>query len=72
MNSNTHTRPRWLGYAEAAEYLGCTDRQVKRWVAQKRIAHTKLGLQVLFSQEHLDEFIEANTVRPVRPEAVTR
>lgn len=66
MNSKTHTRPRWMGYAEAAEYLGCTERQVKRWVAQDRIVFTKLGLQVLFLPEYLDEFIEANTVRPTR------
>lgn len=67
---NPIPRRRWLDYAAAADYLGCTERQVKRWVAQKRIAHTKLGLQVLFSPEHLDEFIEANTVHAVRREAV--
>lgn len=55
---------RWLGYAEAAGYLGCSERQLKRWVGQGRVPHTRLGLRVLFTREYLDAFIEAQTRGP--------
>jgi excisionase family DNA binding protein len=56
--------PRWYGYKEAAEYLGCTVRQCHRWVAQRRMPHTKLGLKVQFTQAQLDDFLAANTFGP--------
>lgn len=71
---DTKTAPRrrreWYRKPDAAAYLGSTERQVSRWVAQRRIGHTKLGNEVLFSKEQLDAFIEANTVHAVRREAV--
>jgi excisionase family DNA binding protein len=63
--SATSTPERWLGYEDAAVYLGCTQRQLKRWVSQKRITHTRLGQQTQFSREALDEFIAVNTFAPV-------
>lgn len=61
--SKTNTPPRhvWLRYPEAAEYLGCTTRQLQRWIVQRRIDHTRLGNATLFSPEQLDAFVAANT-----------
>lgn len=61
--STTKTSPRhvWLGYDEAATYLGCTRRQLSRWVQMRRIDHTRLGNATLFTPEMLDAFVAANT-----------
>ncbi len=56
----------WLNYEQAAEYLGCTSRQIRRFVASGEIAHVKIGLHVRFSQEHLDDYLAANTYTPRR------
>lgn len=60
--SQQTTPPRYRRYAEAAVYLGCTERQLRRWVSQKRVAHTKLGLTVQFSEEQLDAFVASRTI----------
>jgi len=65
MPKTTPIPGRWLGYEEAALYLGCSPRQLKRWVAQKRITHTRLGQHTQFSREALEEFVATNTFAPV-------
>jgi excisionase family DNA binding protein len=56
--------PRRVRYAEAAAYLGLTDRQIRRAVVTGQIAHSKLGLYVEFTQAQLDEFLAAHTYTP--------
>ena len=55
---------RWLNYSEAADFLGVSTRQVHRWVEQRRIPHTKMGLRVQFTTAQLDEFLAACTFTP--------
>ena len=59
--------PEWAGgYKEAATYLDATTRQVRRWVSERKLAHTKLGGgRVQFTKQQLDEFIERSTVDAV-------
>jgi len=65
-SKSTKTTPtRWLRYDDAADYLGCTKRQLQRWVQQRRVPCTRMGNETLFSPQQLDEFIEACTFRPV-------
>jgi len=54
----------WLRYPDAATYLGISERQARRLVADKKIGHTKLGLHTLFSPEQLDAYIESRTFTP--------
>ncbi len=56
----------WFNYEQAAAYIGCTSRQIRRFVASGKIAHVKIGLNVRFSQEQLDEWLTANTYTPRR------
>lgn len=63
----TKTEPgkgyRWVGgYREGAAYLGCSERQLRRWVQAGRVEHTRLGLRVLFTREQLDRFVTSRTV----------
>lgn len=62
----TASARQWLNYEQAAEYIGCTSRQIRRFVASGEIAHVKIGLHVRFSQEHLDDYIAAATYTPPR------
>ncbi|MFI1950962.1 helix-turn-helix domain-containing protein [Streptomyces xinghaiensis] len=61
---NPEPEQRWLFIPEAAAYLGASERQVRRWLAQKRIPHTRLGNRVQFTHEQLDAFIAAHTFHP--------
>lgn len=62
----TKTEPeqgyRWVGgYRHGAAYLGCSERQLRRWVQQGRVEHTRMGLAVLFTREQLDAFVARST-----------
>jgi excisionase family DNA binding protein len=63
MSSESSPPPRhWFRYAEAAEYCGITERQMRRAVQAGKVAYTRPGLAVLFTREQLDEFIERSTI----------
>ncbi|MDH6237897.1 helix-turn-helix domain-containing protein [Cryobacterium sp. CG_9.6] len=56
---------RWLDTAEAAQYLGLSERQVVRARQSGRLGYTRLGgLHARYTQEQLDTYIEACTVTP--------
>jgi excisionase family DNA binding protein len=51
----------WLTPAQAAEYLGVTERQTRRWAQAGKLPHTKMGLRLQFSREQLDAFVAASS-----------
>lgn len=55
-----------MNYGEAAEYLGTTERHVKRLREYEEIEFVKVGRLVRFRPEAIDAYIEANTVHPAR------
>lgn len=63
MARTTATRE-WFTYKTAAEYLGASERQVRRWNQQKKIEHVRMGNRTLFTREALDEFIRRSTFVP--------
>ncbi|HYH52629.1 MAG TPA: helix-turn-helix domain-containing protein [Solirubrobacterales bacterium] len=50
--------------AEAAEYLGMTERWMKDQLQYGTIPRTKLGRLNRFRKSHLDKWIEENTTMP--------
>ncbi len=56
----------WFDYDHGAAYIGCTPRQIRRFVADGQIAYVKIGLNVRFSQEQLDAYLAAATYTPPR------
>lgn len=58
-----------LDLAEAAQYLGVTERWMTRVMAERRLPTVKLGRRVKISKASLDGFIEAST-RPANGSAV--
>lgn len=51
--------PAWLAQAEAAEYLGITDRTLRRWVASGQLPAYRLGVRLLrFKQSDLDALLQ--------------
>ncbi len=49
----------WLNPREAADYLGVSERQVRRWTQQGALPVTKMGLHLRYSPERLDAYVDA-------------
>ncbi len=63
----TMTRGEFVDINRAAELLGVNVRFMRRLVAERRIAHHKVGRCLRFSTADIEAFVEAG-----RREAVTR
>lgn len=46
---------------EAAQRLGISVITIDRELARKKISHFRVGRRVLFTEEHLDQYIQKNT-----------
>lgn len=57
---------------EAAEFLRMSARQVRRLVAERRIAFRQMGRCVRFAHEDLNDYIEASRVVPITASGVWR
>lgn len=51
-----------LRVAEAAELLSVSRSEVYKLVSERRLSSVRVGSRVLFTPEHLTEFIEQSTV----------
>jgi excisionase family DNA binding protein len=49
---------------EAAERLGTSTRFIRRLIAERRIAYTKLGRHVRLATRDLDAFVASGRVEP--------
>lgn len=58
-----------LTVEEAAERLGTSPRFIRRLIAERRIAFTKLGRHVRIDTVDIDAFIAAGRVEPQQPSA---
>ena len=55
---------RLLTVEEAAERLGTSARFVRRLIAERRIAYTKLGRHVRIAARDLDAYVASGRVEP--------
>jgi excisionase family DNA binding protein len=55
---------RLLTVEEAAERLGTSARFIRRLIAERRIAYTKLGRHVRIATRDLDTFVASGRVEP--------
>jgi excisionase family DNA binding protein len=55
---------RLLTVEEAAERLGTSARFIRRLIAERRIAYTKLGRHVRIAARDLDAFVASGRVDP--------
>jgi excisionase family DNA binding protein len=55
---------RLLTVNEAAERLGTSARFIRRLIAERRIAYTKLGRHVRIAVRDLDAFVASGRVEP--------
>jgi len=56
-----------LDVPQAAQRLGTSPRFIRRLIAERRIAYTKLGKHIRIADVDLDAFVAAGRVEP-RPE----
>ena len=54
----------WLSTAEAAKYLGITQRTLYRFIDQGEIAAFRFGRVIRLKQDDVDQFIEARRIQP--------
>lgn len=67
---DTHTSStKYLGVPQAAEYLGTTERFIRRLVADRRVVFYKVGRHIRFNIADLEAFVQAGRVEPA---SVTR
>ncbi|MEV0090204.1 excisionase family DNA-binding protein [Streptomyces sp. NPDC050738] len=57
---------RYLSVTEVAVVLGTTVRFPRRLIEERRIPYVKCGRHVRIAESALREYIDANTVDPVR------
>ena len=55
---------RLLTVEEAAERLGTSTRFIRRLIAERRIAYTKLGRHVRIAARDLDAYVASGRVEP--------
>lgn len=46
--------------------LCLSERQLRRWVEQRKVDHLKIGHRVFFTDEHLRSLVDSLTVKAVR------
>jgi excisionase family DNA binding protein len=55
--------------AEACDFLRVSRPTLSRLVQSKKIGHFRVGVKLLFSREHLDQFLAQSEVKAVQEEA---
>lgn len=55
-----------LNRAQAAEYLGVSERHIQRLWEERRLAAVKVGRFVRWRREDLDAFIESSRIEALR------
>ena len=58
--------PGLLDAAEAARYLGVSERTVRTLTSERRIQFCRVGRLVRFTPEHLEAYVAERTVEVVR------
>ncbi|MBK5231355.1 MAG: helix-turn-helix domain-containing protein [Thermoleophilia bacterium] len=64
MNRIKNNPDPYFNVAEAAAYLGQTERWIRRSVEERRFRLTKLGGKLAFRRSWLDEYAESNVIEP--------
>jgi excisionase family DNA binding protein len=63
-NASVQVDDPFYGVEKAADYLGQTERWVRRQVEEGKIRYSKMGNTLRFRKSWLDEYIEETTVMP--------
>ena len=62
--------PPFLSIVETAEYLGTSERFIRRLIAERRIGFVKLGRPIRIPMSTIEEFVQGGTVQPRNRRAV--
>lgn len=65
MNTPTENPDPLLSVDQAAAYIGCGARMVRRLVAERRVPFVKVGRHVRFRVSALEAFLDAGRVEEV-------
>jgi excisionase family DNA binding protein len=62
----------WLSIADAAAYLGVSERTIERAIARRRLASSTVGSRRLLHRDDLDAYVRAATGEDVAPTTPSR
>jgi excisionase family DNA binding protein len=62
----------WLSIADAAVYLGVSERTIERAIARGRLRSSTIGSRRLLHRDDLDAFVRATTGEEVAPTTPSR
>ena len=54
--------PAMVGIGEAARMLGISKFTLRRWTAQRRVPHARLGRRIVFDRQALARFVSTHSV----------
>ena len=63
-------QPPFLSIVETAEYLGTTERFIRRLIAERRIGFVRLGRPIRIPMSAIEEFVTGGTVQPRNRRAI--
>ncbi|MDD7935486.1 helix-turn-helix domain-containing protein [Actinomycetospora straminea] len=63
---------KYLTVPAAADYLGTSERFIRRLIAQRRIAFHRVGRHVRLAEVDLEAFAQAGRVEPITARRVRR
>jgi excisionase family DNA binding protein len=66
MSGNPPPAPTIVDVSGAAQYLGTSERFIRRLVSERRIAYHHVGRLVRFDVADLRAYLDANRVEPLR------
>jgi excisionase family DNA binding protein len=59
---STDEFPRWLSIKQLANYLGRSVQSIRKDVREKRLPATKIGGQIRFDKDDIDQLLEARKI----------
>jgi excisionase family DNA binding protein len=57
-------KPPFFTIVETAEYLGTTERFIRRLIAERRIGFIRLGRPIRIPMSAIEDFLQGGTVQP--------
>jgi len=60
--------PVTITVAEASQFLGLSERTVRRLTSERRIPHIRVGKLIKYTREGLEEYLREEQVRSIEPD----
>ena len=66
-SSQVERRPRWVGLAEAAKYVGSSPATLRSMIANGDLPASRFGVELRLDLNRIDDFLDSNPVTGSAP-----